>query len=636
MMKKSLSAAFLLALLLTTVAVTASRSWAQAPLVASPKDIAERRDAMLRQMLDHPYPPSGFWHDEDFALTAYWLNQRLPEADRAIVSEYQQEFPAAMRGTENSFHWHAYLLERIYFLFGSGGQRASGRMGTQAEHALLEMLWQWASPNCRREMTLPERDFWVWGSENHHAQAWSSFWGAAEIFSRHPDYRGRRYADGTAPTDMARLFTEYFIRYARHRAATGLLVECDSDYNKYTLGGWYNMADFASDPRLRRQMTRLLDLYWTDWAIEQIDGVRGGSRHRCYPGPGSTEGSAGQGMAWYHFGLGLPMSQHPSVMCAATSGYRPSACVAELALDSAARGVYEYVSRRPGLAQPGTTRNAAVNFVADSAHRFHVKQGVYALNPEGGSLLRHTWCTPDFVLGTSMVESRPQDDWTAISSQNRWEGVIFGGDPRARIFLQPLKPPKGSVYNAQWSVQKKGVLIVQRLKTSNAHGQRIWFDDSLRRTQRDGWVFAQAPRAYAAVRVVEGATAWEPDTVQQHHENKGSSDRGFWLACREEFSPVILEVVRKCDWPSFEAFQASVLGNPLLWRERRLEYQSRSYGIRLALFADYSSPPLVDGKQVDYQPAKVYDSPFLQSNFGSGVVTIRSGSRSAVLDFNTP
>ena len=242
---------------------------------------------------------------------------------------------------------------------------------------------------------------------------------------------------------MARLFSEYFLRYARQHAATGLLVECNSDYNKYTLGGWYNMADFASDPRLRRQMTRLLDLYWADWAIEQLDGVRGGSRHRCYPGAGSTEGTSGQGMAWYHFGLGLPMSKHPSVMCAATSGYRPAACVVELARDSAARGEYEYVSRRPGLAQPGTTHNAAVNFVADPEHRFHVKRGVYALNPEGGSLLRYTWCTPDFVLGTSMVEARPQDDWTAISSQNRWEGVIFGGDPHARIFLQPLQPPQG-------------------------------------------------------------------------------------------------------------------------------------------------------------------------------------------------
>jgi len=75
--------------------------------------------------------------------------------------------------------------------------------------------------------------------------------------------------------------------------------------------------------------------------------------------------------------------------------------------------------------------------------------------------------------------------------------VIFAGHPTARIFLQPLKPARGSVYNAHWSVQDKGVLIVQRLKTSNARGQRVWFDGALRRAEKSGWVFVEAPRAFA-------------------------------------------------------------------------------------------------------------------------------------------
>jgi hypothetical protein len=58
--------------------------------------------------------------------------------------------------------------------------------------------------------------------------------------------------------------------------------------------------------------------------------------------------------------------------------------------------------------------------------------------------------------------------------------------------------------------------------------------------------------------------------------------------------------------------------------------------VRLTLLADYSAAPQVDGKPVDYRPVQVYDSPFLQSKFGSGIVTIRSGGRSAVLDFNAP
>lgn len=595
---------------------------------------AGRRDAMLKDLLAHPFPSSGMWYYEGRALAGYFLG-RSDEANRAILEEREKEFPAVAAGKETGFHWHAYLLERIYFLFGARSKRFPGRMSPQAEDALVDMLWQWASPACRREMTLPERDWWIWGSENHHAQAWSSFWGAAHVFVERPDYRERRYADGSTPAQMADAFDAYYKRFARERAAKGLLVECASSYNRYTLGGWYNIADFAEDPVLRRRMAMLLDLYWADWAIEQIDGVRGGSRHRCYPGRGSTAGSNDtEPLMWFHTGAVSKASNHPSLLCGATSFYRPPKIVVDLMLDVEGRGVYEYRSRRPGLARKRAPGEPPANYTQDPKAAFYAPGGVYDLAPEGGGLVRYTWCTPDFVMGTSMVEARPREDWTAISSQNRWDGVIFAGHPTARIFTQPLMPARGSVYNAEWSVQAKGVLILQRLRASNARGQRVWFDGALRREEKAGWVFAEAPRAFAAVRVVEGGTAWEPDGVAQHHEGKGAPAAGAWLKCLDEFSPVIIEVARKSDVKDFAAFQAGILANPLTWQGKRLDYRSGQHGVSLTLFGDYSRSPLVDGRPVDYAPPKVYDSPFLESDFGSGVVTIRKGREKLVLDFN--
>ena len=609
------------------------------PLLASagnlpPADEQGRRcEVVMKSQLAKPYPPDGCWRYEDFALAAYWLNQRTAEADQAILTEREKEFAPDVE--RNNFHWHAYLLERIYFLFGSTSKHFPGRMSKEAESALLDMLWQWAGPRCRLEMTLPERDWWTWGSENHHAQAWAGFWGAAQIFAEHPGYKERRYADGTTPAEMTAGFSEYFKRYARERAAKGLLVECNSGYNKYTLGGWYNMGDFAADLVLRRRMGMLLDLFWADWAIEQINGVRGGSRHRCYHGRDSTEGSSMDGLTWFHFGLGREKSQHPSHMCGATTFWRPSAVVADLARDGLGRGVYEYWSRRPGLALPRKEGETPANFVADSKNPFFEPQGVYRLAPEGGSLLRSTYCTPDFVLGTSMVPALPVENWTAISSQNRWEGVIFAGHPTARIFAQSLTPKRGSVYNSNWSVQKRGVLIVQRLKTAkSAKEQRIWFDAALARVESGGWVFAEAPGAFAAVRVVDGGTAWEPDTAEQHHEKKGPPASGMWLKCENQFSPVILEVARKVDCKDFAGFQTSILGNPLKWENRRLDYTSQLSRTTLTVFADYSQPPQVDGVPVNYAPSKVYDSPFIQGDFGTGTVTIRKGEEKRVLDFN--
>ena len=110
-----------------------------------------RRDAVMRRQLAKPYPPDGCIHYQDFALAAYWLNERTAEADQAILTEREKEFPASLKS--GNFHWNAYILDRIYFLFGHASQRFPGRMSAEAEAALLDMLWQWAEPRCRLEMT---------------------------------------------------------------------------------------------------------------------------------------------------------------------------------------------------------------------------------------------------------------------------------------------------------------------------------------------------------------------------------------------------------------------------------------------------------------------------------------------------
>ncbi len=609
-----------------------------APPASSAKSVIAgadaRCDAMLRRQLKYAFPPTSYMHYQAFALAAYWLNERTAEADQAILTEREKEFLPAI--AKNDFYGYAYILERIYFLFSRSSKHFPGRMSAEAESALLDMLWRWAEPVCRRELTLPERDWWSMGSENNHTAAWSSFWGAAQIFAQHPDYKNRRYADGTTVPEMAKAFDDYYKRYARNAATSGLLVECNSGYNKYTLGGWYNMADFAEDPELRRRMSMLLDLFWADWAIEEINGVRGGSRHRCYPGENSTSHSNMDELAWYPFGFAPANSQAPGVVCGATTFWRPSSLVAELALDWNSRGVYEYISRRPGRLEPRKTGEPPLNFVTDPKHPLFLPNGVAALRPEGGGLLRYSYCTPDFVMGTSMVEALTAKDWAGMSSQNRWEGAIFAGHPTARIYVQTRgNTGTGSSYNANWSVQKRGVLIVQRLKTANAKGQRVWFDGALTRAERDGWVFAEAPQAYAAVRVVNGDRTWKPDAPEMHHGDKVRAlANGMWLECADEFSPVIIEVARKADCKDFAAFQASTLGNALKWENHRLDYTSALNHATLTLFADYSQVPQVDGVPVNYAPKKAYVSPFIEGDFGSGVVTLRKGDRKLVLDFN--
>jgi hypothetical protein len=596
-----------------------------------------RRDSMLRSMAARPYPSEGAWRVANFCLAAYWVDERTDDADaeivklRSAVEARSTGSHATVRATEASelagaglTHWHAYLFERVYSLFSSDSKRFPGRMSPDAESALCELLWLWAEPLYDRDIARRDRVWEIWGSENHQLMMWTGLWGASQIFADHPDYRDRRFADGSSPTEALEAFEGWFKRYARERATKGLLVECASPtYAKYSINCWYNVADFSRDAELRLLFGMLLDVYWADWALEQLNGIRGGSRHRNYPGDASRRGGASVQAAWYHFGIGTPKSKHPGVVCAATTFWRPDPVVAKLVDGSVNLGTFTYCSRRPGRLRADAQENAGLT--DEPSHIFG--KGVYQLAPDGGDLLRYTHRTPDYVMGTSMIPALSVEGWSRISSQNRWEGVIFAGHPTARIFLQPRPPKRGSLYNAQWSVPCQGSLIVQRLKGSNARGQRIWFDPSLAREEREGWVFVKAPRAFAAVRIASGGGEWEsePETP--------TAEQTPWLCLRDEFSPVIIEVTGHESVDDMAIFQKQILGAKLKVSERQTDYISPISGRRLTMFTDYSQLPQVDGVAVNCSPDVVYDSPFLRAEFGGDLVTIQANGQRVSLDF---
>ena len=239
--------------------------------------------------------------------------------------------------------------------------------------------------------------------------------------------------------------------------------------------------------------------------------------------------------------------------------------------------------------------------------------------------MRYTYATPDFMMGSLFCEALPSDAWNAISSQNRWHGAIFAGDRNARIY--PYCETKKSHYNAQWAIQKRGTLIAQKLKTSrHAKQHRVWFSrEGLSEPIQEGpWYFAEADLAYAAVRIVSGEATFEDDSTDR---------RARILTCADDMSPVILEVARKADFPDFKTFCNTVQALPLHFDGTILTYTGLGKD-RFQFFADQSDLPQINGASIDLGPAKVYDSPFVQSDWGSGIVTIQFDDKKHVLDFN--
>ena len=58
------------------------------------------------------------------------------------------------------------------------------------------------------------------------------------------------------------------------------------------------------------------------------------------------------------------------------------------------------------------------------------------------------------------------------------------------------------------------------------------------------------------------------------------------------------------------------------------------YGDTLTLDTSYRRIPTINGRPVDYTPRHVHESPYLNSVYDSGVVTISKGDQRLVLDFN--
>ncbi len=603
------------ALLLATCAA----SWAMTneELTAIRDGYEQRRDRALRGYL------ADKWHDGEvsrergmnqfvlsrlcFAIAAMSLDEEVDRANAAVgqaIGKVHEVFP---RVGDFELHWPGSVFYRLYAMFGPEGTQRPGRLSQENAAAIRQLFAEWAKSNAKLGDADPAHTWYIWGSENHHAMHDQTAWAAAQMLKDEQDFV---YDDGSTPAQQYAAWVAYLKEYLRERVRKGMLVEYGAaGYGSRTLQTWHNYYDFSEDAEMRRLAAQALTVWWADWAQEQIDGVRGGGKVRLYQGASSqrTGTERNRAMAWYHLGMGTECYRHDAMICMTTSSYRLPLVVMDIALDVEGRGVYECKSRRPGKLGSRELSRALTTATTP----------MYVLDSDFGGIFRYTYCTPDFVMGTSMLENRPHAYWSSISSQNRWHGVVFRGHEDSRIFPQCIGAK--ATYNQQWSVQSKGTLIAQKLRTAAfSKDMRVWFSSDLKRKERGGWVFAEAAGAYAAVRVVRGGYAWDDEN---------------WLRCEDEYTPVIIEVARKSDYDGdFDRFQAAVLARKVELVDGVLRYRGLGDSGEFTFYAESDRLPEIDGRPIDLRPDYTFDSPFVTETWAGGVVTIKKGDRKLVVD----
>lgn len=569
----------------------------------------------------------------EFAARCFYLNEMLAEANAALVENAQYYLDNEPTITDrDSFHWHADIVMRLIELYGAEGRLHPGRLTPETEEIILKPIWIYANRSYWPEKSevAGSKTWHLFSSENHHVMDFAVIWHFCKLAKDRPAYRTRQFMHGGGtPEEIYEAFNRYFVEYCRERARKGQSVEMMSDgYNIARNRGIYNFYDFGN-PEVKRMAGMFLDLYFAYLAQEQFDGVSGGGKARINFGNGFRRYRTGgyAPVIWYYFGMGQQPPVHAFEVNIVTSDYRPPAVVADIALDVAGRGRYEVRQRIQGLGIQGHT------FPKFDARDEQPNK----LRTDGGGVVRYTFCDPAFIMGTPMTLARPMDDWVWLSVQNRWQGVVFPDEDDARIV--PLVRPLDNwrAMNAQWSVQSKGTLITQKLKYHDGAAEMmVWMSPKglSAPLEKEGVVFTQSATAFAALRVPQGGFNWQEGALSSETETgvrKLPAGRMMYL--NEEFAPLILEVMSKRDVKDFAAFQDLVLARQPRMDGPILKYLS-IYGDELTFDTSFASVPRINGLPVDFAPPYVFESPFLRSEYGSGVVTITKGERSVTLDFN--
>lgn len=596
--------------------------------------LALKGKALTRSEIIPPYSTSSlapFARDYsysviNYAFKCFWLNENISAANQAFIenTEYYLNGPQNYLDDRDSFYWSVDLWCRMLEYWGSKGSIKAGVISKEAEEKAYQLMWRYV----QLYSTLSYAEYssgntWdVDGSENHHAMQFFTFWHFTKFLKEDALYKDRTDTkDGAKVAEHFAAFNLYIKHWIVERAKKGLFVEmANEDYNTETLKGVYNCYDFG-DAGMQKLSGNLLDLYWATWAEEQIAGVRGGAKARIYPLNSGIGNGPFWKLAYFYSGNSATSTQSfGNLYTFLTGKYRLPLVVMDIALSTSSRGNYEIRQRAPGLAKDGLWYAPA-----------------YRLKQDDGGIVRYSYCTPDFILGTAHFGARKYKEWTMISSQNRWQGLILNGSVNARIYPQcgtTTADPRAA-YNQHWSVQSKGCLITQKLpgdNTGNNFGYKttqmgVFFSSEVKPyiVEKEGWAFVTYYGTYVAVKPAAGGYTWSGDIFYYNRPVK-------WMILNDDTSPVIMEVAQKKNFASFAEFQNKVLALSTSYDGKVLKHRTL-YNDDLTFYADRTSLPKVNNQTINLLPSQVYDSPFIQSTFNSGSVEIKFGTRKLNLSF---
>jgi hypothetical protein len=469
-------------------------------------------------------------------------------------------------------------------------------------------------------------------TENHWAMYYTSLYLMAELW---PGEAGDRWFNGKSSDENLAEARGYLIHWMGLATTIGQgEYDCTHYIGEYSIPMLY-LSTWAKDPAMRQRGHMMLDWLMADYAADSLNGIYVGPHART---DDVTVLEKWNGLAsffgWLFFNNCPPTASYGGwgpYFAAVAKNYELPEVIYRIGTDRA--GTYtEFERKRTRHRWRGSDeRNPAV-------YKTDYITPDYAIGSDQGGVLQPiqqhswdlTWAVPDprgvhntifsvqphsstdelMMYFTEMPDSMP----AAVTFQNKptytSEAKLLGGSPYEQIF------------------QSDDTVVSLSDIPAGVNFEQVngFFSKDLARIEEDasGWIFAQGGRAYIAYRPL-AAYEWRPI-------EKG--DKRLYSPHRQ--NGTLLQAASQGEFKSWEDFKTAVRALPLeitLTPKPSVKYTTlRGKKIECT----YGAAPRVNGRKIDYAKEwKLFASPYLNAEVGSGMLTMTHGKLKRVLDFNT-
>jgi hypothetical protein len=449
-----------------------------------------------------------------------------------------------------------------------------------------------------------------------------------------PGEAGDRWFNGKSSDENLAEARGYLIHWMGLATTIGQgEYDCTHYIGEYSIPMLF-LATWAKDPAMRQRGHMMLDWLMADYAADSLNGISVGAHART---DDVTVLEKWNGLAsffgWLFFNNCPPTSSYGGwgvYFAAVAANYELPEVIYRIGTDRAVPYT-EFERKRTRHRWRGSdVRNAPV-------YKTDYITADYAIGSDQGGLLQPiqqhswdlTWAVPDprgmhntifsvqphsstdelMMYFTEMPDSMP----AAVTFQNKptytSEAKLLGGSPYEQIF------------------QSDDTVVSLSDIPAGANFEQVngFFSKDLARIEEDasGWIFAQGGRAYIAYHPL-AAYEWRPI-------EKG----GKRLYSPHRQNGTLLQAASQGEFKSWEDFKTAVRALPLeikLTPKPAVKYTTlRGKKIECA----YGVAPRVDGRTIDYAKEwKLFSSPYLNAEVGSGMLTLTHGKLKRVLDFN--